>query len=265
MAALLMVGLVATGAAQGIYTIFEPKQFTAVPVTQADISALPDLSAYGTEKWDTKPQPHQVASAQAAEAESGLTLRQPGSLPAGIPATVQYQVQPVATASFTFSAEKARLEAAKQGKPAPVMPGNIDGSTLYVTGGPAVAQVYGGDEKTQTMPTLLIVQSKAPVVTSTGVTVKQLEDYLLSQPGVSPQLAAQIRAIGDPSSTLPIPIPVNMATSRSVVLDGGAGGLLVGDRTGLASAVIWQKDGMVYAVGGTLPDNEVLAIANSLR
>jgi hypothetical protein len=29
--------------------------------------------------------------------------------------------------------------------------------------------------------------------------------------------------------------------------------------------VVWQKDGLVYAVGGTYPRERVLAIANSLR
>jgi hypothetical protein len=45
----------------------------------------------------------------------------------------------------------------------------------------------------------------------------------------------------------------------------GASGLLIGDSTGLGSAVIWQRNGVVYAIAGTLTSNEVLGIARSTR
>jgi hypothetical protein len=45
----------------------------------------------------------------------------------------------------------------------------------------------------------------------------------------------------------------------------GVTGLFIGDSTGLGSAVIWQQNGLVYIVGGTLTEAEVLAVANSLK
>jgi len=87
---------------------------------------------------------------------------------------------------------------------------------------------------------------------------------LLSDRTQTPQLAGQIRAIKDPSSTLPVPIPVDMATSKKVTVQG-VEGIFVGDSTGLGSAVIWQKDGIVYGVAGTLTEQQVLAVANSLH
>jgi len=114
------------------------------------------------------------------------------------------------------------------------------------------------------MPMLIIAQGKGPVVQSDGVTVEQLQQYLLAQPGISPQLAAQIRAIKDPSSTLPIPIPVDVATSKNVTVQG-VQGVFVGDSTGLGSAVIWSKDGLVYGVAGTLTEAQIMAVANSLH
>jgi len=103
-----------------------------------------------------------------------------------------------------------------------------------------------------------------PTVQSSGVSVRQLEDYLLQQPGISPELAAQIRALGNPSQTLPIPIPVNMANSHPARVQGMPG-VVIGDSSGLGSAVVWVKDGVVYAVGGTLTEDQVLQVANSLR
>ena len=105
---------------------------------------------------------------------------------------------------------------------------------------------------------------QAPTVSSDGVTVDQLRAYLLSQPGISPQLAAAIRAIGDPSSTLPVPVPAELAISHPVTVQG-VQGLFVGDNTGIAGAVIWQKDGMMFEVIGSFNESQALAIANSMR
>jgi hypothetical protein len=183
---------------------------------------------------------------------------------------------PKTTATFTFSAEKARQAAAAQKRTPPPMPANMDGSKLFITGGPAVVTFYDdGTTPTGTtgatgaspftgMPKLIVAQGKPPVVQSDGVTVDQLQSYLLQQPGISPQLAAQIRAIKDPSTTLPVPIPVDLATSKKVTVQG-VEGIFVGDSTGLGSAVIWQKDGIVYGVAGTLTEQQVLAVANSLH
>jgi hypothetical protein len=114
------------------------------------------------------------------------------------------------------------------------------------------------------LPQLVIGESTAPVVTSSGVTTQQLEDYLLSQPGVSPQLAAAIRAIKDPTTTLPIPIPVEYATSTPVRVQN-VDGLALGDNTGLGAGVIWIKSNTVYAVAGTLKQSQILDIANKLH
>ncbi len=99
-------------------------------------------------------------------------------------------------------------------------------------------------------------------VESTGASAKQLEDYLLSQPGVPPDLAAQIRAIKDPSTTLPVPIPAGLATTKSVSING-VSGLLID--AGIASGVVWEKGNVIYAVGGQLTPDQVIALASSLH
>jgi len=111
---------------------------------------------------------------------------------------------------------------------------------------------------------MTIGQAKAPTISSDGVTVEELRSYLLSQPGISPQLAAAIRAIGDPSSTLPVPVPAELAISHPVTVQG-VQGLYIGDNTGIASAVIWQKDGMMFEVIGSFTESQALSIANSMR
>jgi len=269
-AAAVVVALVVTAFAN-ILPLFQPKTVQAVPVTVADLQALSALSDYGTLTWSQKPNAQVVLSAAEAQAVSGLHVPVVAKLPAGVSSTITYAAMPKAVAVFTFDASKAAAAAAQTGKSLPKLPAGIDGAKLTVTVGPAVIEVFGnlnanstGNSQDINLPHVLIVaESAAPVVTSTQVTAKQLEDYILSLPGLSPQLAAAIKAIGDPSTTLPIPIPIDYATSSKVTVQG-VPGVAVGDNTGLGAGVIWIKKGNVFVVAGPFKQSVVVDVANHL-
>jgi len=166
---------------------------------------------------------------------------------------------------LTFDAARLRASASKASVHVSPMPSSIDGSTLVVNGGPALIEAWGiSDTRTGTasIPTLVIAQTRVPTVDSNGASRAQLEDYLLSQPGVPPELAAQIKAIKDPSTTLPIPIPKGLATTESVQVNGTPATLI---KAVLGAGVVWVKNGVIYAVGGQLTPDQVLAIATSLH
>jgi hypothetical protein len=272
--ALIATLLTASGLAETIVTLFEPKQVVAVPITSADLSSAAGLTTYGTLTWSNPPKPYDVPDLATAQQATGMKVLVPSQLPSGVSAaTARYGVMDRTTATYTFSADKTRAAAARLNRTAPPMPANIDGSKLFITGGPAVVQYYddgttskpaNGADPFSGLPRLIIAQGKGPLVQSDGVTVEQLQQYLLAQPGITPSLAAQIRAIKDPSSTLPVPIPVDMATSKTVTVQG-VQGVFVGDSTGLGSAVIWSKDGYVFGVAGTLTESQILVVANSLH
>lgn len=286
------IALTPAGAWAGNFlSVFEPTQVTAVPIDPADLKSLPDLTKYGTVHAPASVASQKFQGGAAAAAASGLPVLTPNVLPAGVPNTPSYEVIPGATGSFTFSAAKAQANAAAQGKPLPPMPANLDGTTLQIRTGTALVEVYADHSKVQAAvsaatskdaatakdptqeaavaaralgPTLVIVETKAPSVTTTGngVTAAQLESYLLAQPGISPSLAAAIRAIGDPRSTLPIPVPINRAISQNVTLADGSHAVLIGDSTGLIGGIIWEKGGIVYGVGGSLTQSQLVSLAN---
>lgn len=269
-AAAVLVVFIATGLAQDLLTVFEPTSITPVPVTVADLQSLSGLSTYGTLSWTTQPAPQIVTSAAEAASVSGISVPVVGSLPAGVSTTVTYAAMPKAVGVFTFDAAKAAAAAAANGKTLPAMPSGMDGSTLTVTVGPAVVEIFGdlksgstSDATQFNLPQLIVAEATAPVVTSSHSSAKEIEDYLLAQPGITPSLAAAIRAIGDPSKTLPIPIPIEYATSSTVQVQG-VDGLALGDNTGLGAAVIWIKNGVVYGVAGTLKQDAIVSIANHL-
>jgi len=82
-------------------------------------------------------------------------------------------------------------------------------------------------------------------------------------PGISPELANAIKAIGDPNTTLPIPVPVQYATSSKVKVQN-VDGVALGDNTGVGAGVIWVKSSIIYAVVGTIKLSDALDIANHL-
>jgi hypothetical protein len=288
------IALTPAGAWAGNFlSVFEPTQVVAVPIDPADLKSLPDLAKYGTIHVPVSPAIQHFQTSAAAAAAAGLPALTPKSLPSGVPNTPSFEVIPGATGSFTFSAAKAQANAAAQGKTLPAMPANLDGATLQVSTGTALVTVYADQSKISQAahaatapdgsstaspsqesaiaarslgPSLVIGEMRAPSVTTTGsgVTVAQLESYLLAQPGISPSLAADLNAIGDPTSTLPIPVPINKAVSQNVTLADGAHAVVVGDSTGLVGGIIWEQNGIIYGVGGSLTSSQLVSLANGI-
>lgn len=270
-AAVAAVALVAVALAADGGLFIQPSTVTPVPITLADMESLSQLSAYGELTWTTQPQLQVVTSASEAESISGLKPPVVNNLPKGVSSTVTYAATPQAVAVFTFDAQKAAAAAAGSGKALPRLPAGMDRAKLTVTVGPAVAEIYGNlkkpsgsDVSSADLPQLVVARSAVPTASSTQVTVSQLESYLMSMPGISPELKAAIRAIGDPSTTLPIPIPAQFATSSKVQVQGVTG-LALGDNTGLGAGVIWVKHGSVYAVAGSIKQSDAIAVANNLK
>jgi hypothetical protein len=281
--------------AANFLAIFEPHSFQPIAMTSADITSLrdfPNLDAFGNvvQTGPATGPSGEFTDVLAAMRAAHQQIVHPAYIPPGIQGSATYHVIPAHTGAFTFSAAKARAAALHDHAVLPPMPSNLDGSTLYATFAPAVITTYGttvnhavGSGQATRPSTIrgrihrlgahgsaystwagfVLMQSPVPRVYSTGASVQDIVGYLLQQPGVSPRLAAQIRAIGDPSTTLPIPIPVDHALAQTVSI-GGSPALVVGDETGVGSAIVFQRNGMVYGIMGPLRESVLLAVANSL-
>jgi hypothetical protein len=276
-AAALLVAFTGYEVAPRLLTVFHPTQVAPVRISASDLRAGQTLD-YGSLSWTpAPPRMERAASLAAAAAQAGLPALTPGALPAAVGTTVEYASVGAATATYRFDSRQLAQSAARQGVKAPAMPAAIDGSVLVVSTGPSLVEVYGplpeasgapaagsgqAPDLAAGLPRLVIAETRAPTVTSTGASASQLEDYLLAQPGVPADVAAQVRALKDPSSTLLIPVPSGLATSKTVRVQG-VDGLLVD--AGLGVGVVWQKGGIIYAVGGQLTPDQILQIANSLH
>jgi hypothetical protein len=255
-------------------SLFQPTQIRAVSVSPADMKAvrsLPPLEAFGIVRGTRIPGVDEVASASEAAQDAGYALRLPPSVPASVGKDVHYEVTQRARTSFTFSQTKAAEWAREHKVALRPLPSGLNGATYTATVLPIALVTYGTMPKGRNVHRgprrdlfLAIVQAPLPTVTSSGASLQTLTDWFASQPGIPPRLLAQIKALGDPAQTLPIPVRFNEQTASKIDVDG-AQGLAIGDETGIGSAIVWTKDGKLYAVAGTLPQSTILALANTLK
>jgi hypothetical protein len=261
--------LVAAGTANGLLAHFEPTVVTGAQPAPMQLAGLPDVSPYGHVTWTSPPSFH---DADTGAQPAGLPSMVPGSLPRSIVTHPTFHVLDRTTGTLTVDADAVRGEAQRRGQARPEIPATIAVSTVTVDLGPGLASVYGeslpvldgeGDVP-KSLPPLLIAEIRAPSVHTSGAGLAEMQRFLLRQPGVSDKLAAQIRAIGDPTSELPIALPVS-PTDAHTVLVAGVNGLAIGDSTGIGSIVVWERDGITHAVAGALTEDEVLSVADSLH
>jgi hypothetical protein len=263
-AAVVAIGV---GAAAALTSVYAPTHVAPLHLSPGDAQAIAkifglspsDVSgglapsgsrkvAFGDVSWTTAGQAQQVSSIAQARALTQLPYSAPAALPAGVGSPSTIAVQPQVTATVTFSQNAG--------------PG-IAGSTLEITGGPAILVLYGGRSGVAGLDTLAIGVMERPTASSTGATTSQLEKFLLSRPGLPSGLAQELRLLGNPGTTLPVPVPDGMSTQRTEI--GGAPAVLVTEPADAASGVIWEsRDGVVHAVGGLLDSKDVLGVARQI-
>jgi hypothetical protein len=208
-----------------------------------------------------EPGVHAVQDAATAAAETGLDVPQVSDLPNGISGDPVHQVGSQVSATFTFSTARATGAAAEAGEALPPPPGGLDGNQLRLVAGPGVAQTWASASG---VPALVVGRAVAPRAFSSGLPFATARDYLLSLPGLPDDVAAQLRTFTADGETLPLPVPADLASTRSTQVNGTAATLLTAHDRSFA-AVVWVEDDLLTVVAGSLDDDEVLAVARGLR
>ncbi|MGC9961797.1 MAG: hypothetical protein ABSE47_07835 [Acidimicrobiales bacterium] len=201
---------------------------------------------FGVLRWSSSGTAHSAASLAAAAESTGLQLRTPASLPAGVGTVTNILVQPRVTATIRFGTDA----------------GTLAGKSLSVSAGPAVLVEYGGGGGELGLPTLATFTMERPTLSSNASTPAQLEAYVLSAPGVPAGLDQELRLIGDAGTVLPFQAP--SGTDASQVDVDGAAGILVTAPTIGAAGVIWVSHGLVHAIVGLLDGKDILHVAGQI-
>lgn len=250
------------GYASAFLTIFQPHEFQPVTVSTADMRRLhlfQNANQIGTQRVIVKPRRTYFHTIAEAQEHVAFALRRPTVLPAGFGTAQSYFVFSPGELALTFHAAKAQAFARRSHKTLPPMPPSLDGTTVNLRSGEVFNARY---EIGKNRKFFEVIEMQAPRVTSSGASLQTLKNYVLAMPNISPELASQIQSLGE--NTVPVPVNIDKQHAQRVSVDG-VQGLAIGDNTGLGAGVLWQKDGIIYAVGGPLSMDDVLTVANGLR
>jgi hypothetical protein len=191
-----------------------------------------------------------------------LMTPDPATLPAGVDRDPRISTMPANEIRFTFDKAKATAHFRATGHPEVTLPDKFDGATLVISLPAAALLQYGARDTHQA---LVIGQSGELVVDVQGnVSLDELRDFLLGLPGLPRETTDQLRLIRNWKQTLPLPIPADKINWKAERFKGGQG-LLLNDNSGMGSAAIWQSDGHLFGVAGSMKATDLKRVADSLR
>jgi len=293
--ALVILGLFMTltpvsSLADQLFKTFRVQQFAAVTVRVPGMKMLPQaqqitpeqqqqllqlLAPLGTPQTDatkdTVAQVPDAATAKAFLAQYGATFQVPGRLPAAFSGqTAQYGTAKPTSSSYTLNVDVAKQYLAMANQPqlsSLPWPDGVTQLTFGLDTPAAVATFYGdkqqgfGIVQMANLPNAGAGAGPALKLPA-ELDVNAFRAALLALPGLPQDTVDQLKNVKDWDRTLIIPVPED-ATTKNVTINGNAG-LLILDGQGRGSLLLWQANGNLYAVGGTLNEADVTLVATSL-
>ena len=257
---LLVVALSIPGvraAASDFLGLFRVQKFAPISISAEQLALLGKIAESGIypgeiEMFDEPGPAVLVESREAAAKDTGLQARSSSKL--GDP----YQVYVIDGGSgrLTINVENARALVEAAGADPGLISDSLDGAVVDVTVYTAISQQWSDGT--------MLNQSSSPLIEyPEDVDTAALGQALLQALGMDTRQARRLAQSIDWTSTLLLPIPEGIATFSEVDVDG-VGGLAFSSYDGVNSAILWQKDGMVYVLNGGQLD-ELVDVANSLR
>jgi hypothetical protein len=245
--------------ARQFLSIFEPQEFVPIYLTSVDRKQMrePVIANLGRLRFVRTMSRVAMASPQAV-ADAGFQPHLPP--PTALAATARYYFLPAGRVDLSFDRSRAVAYQRRSGRRLPPMPAEINDASIRVTSGPGMV----ADFKRADGQMFTIVELHAPIVSSTGASMAEIEKYLASMPGVPGDVSSQLESLTSPSTMFPVPLNVR-SNAVSTVYVRGAKALAVGDETGLGSGILWQSQGIIYAISGAIDISEAIKLANGFE
>lgn len=224
--------------------------------------------------------PQVVTSAAQATQMAGFTVRLPTSRADAPRLTVQ------GGGAFEFTVNRARTQRLLNeiGYSRLQLPASLDGALVKVYIPLGVTAAYGecprldndeaklnahGSPGRTMLNCVVLAEIPSPTVdTPPNVNLKELAEIgLQTVAGMTAEQAHAYAQTVDWTTTLVVPIPRNSASSKQVQVDDVAGYLIQRPLDDAPQyALIWVKDGIIYAIGGLGNDTATaLSMGNSLK
>jgi hypothetical protein len=271
-----------------LLNLFRVQQVQVVPVDFTGLEQLTgdgvlgnqftELLADSVDMQKEPGEPVQVDSAEEASGLAGFTVRVPADMTPS-----EINVTDGAAFSMTLDRAKAQALLNEAGRSDLVLPVSVDGAEISVSIPSSVSVAFGtcprpgsdvpGNTEQSTTESrypdcVILAQIPSPSVNAPAdLDIEALARIGLEFTGMSPEEAAELTSTVNWTSTLLVPIPRNAALHEQVNVDGVTGTLIQRslDSESPQFALLWVKDGIVYAISGLGTDSrQALEIANSL-
>ena len=285
----LLMAIPTTRALAGeLLNLFRVQQVAVLPIDTAGLenmtgnealgSQLSELISESTEVTDEPGEPVTVANADEAESAAGFNVRLPAD-------QTPSKIYVSDSSAFNLTVDRAKAQAFIEaaGRDDLTLPASIDGAEISVSIPATVNAAFGTCPEPQAEKAkpqaeedmgrdyadcVVFTQMPSPLVNAPAdLDMAQLAQIGLEFSGMSREEAAAFTATVDWTSTLVVPIPRNAATYEDVSVDGVTGKLIL--RTSEYSpeyALLWVKDGIVYAISGSGTDTApAFAIVDALK
>lgn len=243
-------------AASDFLGLFRVQKFAPISISPEQLALLEEVAQSGLypgeiEMIEEPGEPQRVESLSEAEAFSGWPVRVPGEL--GVPD--QVYTMDGGGGRLVVNVESARALMKAAGADPNLIPDSLEGAAVELTVYPSVSLNWNKG--------IVLLQAPSPLVEyPEDVDAVALGEALLQALGMESSQASHLARSIDWTNTLLLPIPENMASFSEVDVDG-VSGLALNSVDGRNSALLWQKDGIVYALSGA-ETAELRKIANSL-
>lgn len=244
-------------AASDFLGLFRVQKFAPISISPEQIALLEDLASSGLypgeiQMVDEPGEPQAYASVEEVSAAYGQEIRLPSQL--GDPDVIY--VMDGGSARLVIDVTSARAIMMAAGADPGLIPDSLDGENVDATLYPSVSVSWSGG--------VTLMQTESPLIEyPEDVDPTALGQALLQVLGMSEGEAAALAQEIDWTDTLLLPIPKNVASFNEVIVDGGATGIALNSFGGDLAGILWQRDGIVYALSGASAD-QLIDIANSL-
>jgi len=259
-------------AASELLTIFRVEKVKTVSITPSDMAGIErairegtgsvDIVNFGEVEFIGEQQSAGKVSLEEALAMVDFPLILPASPPNGSHAPEIYQ-EAGGNLNLTLDTVNANKILESFGSIS-LLPDGLNGKTFTIKI-PAVicARYVGPDDQNVT-----VFQGRSPELIAPGSDVSAIREALLGLPFLPENLRKQLAAINDWQRTFVVPNvggssqEVNVAGTQGVYIKPPAGD---SSRGSDISSLVWQRNGVVYAVSGSLTLEQSLDIAASMK
>lgn len=251
--------------------IFRVQEFAVIPVGPEQMERMEEIGRLLEQNYFLsepimmeEPEVETIATLDEASSAAGFAARTPGYLPEGFAPVEGIEVTGPGSAQLTVDLELARSLFVMAGLDPALLPDSLGEQPLAVSLSPMVKQAW----RDQYRAALIFLQGPSPVVSFPDeVDPAALGAAALQLLGMSELEAERMSKAIDWTTTLVLPIPTDIVSFREVTIDGTRGLVLseAHDRRGSHSALMWQKDGIVYFLQGNLQASDLMDVADSIH